>query len=126
MNCTTNLFIQNPAYQALLFVLLTPIVILTTKPKTADRAWMLAIYLFAGFLALNTALLWWDDSPWHYLFYSLGFSVGYILFVAVMMPVLLKPLRLKSSQESAMAFLIVIYQPLALLLIMLAKWMIKD
>ena len=116
--------IKQPAYQALLCLLLTPIFIFILKPKSADKAWAVAMYVFALFLIINAGFLWFDSSPWRYFFYSLGFALGYILCVAVMMPQILKVLKLKSSQESAMAFLIIIYQPFVLLLIMLVKWIV--
>lgn len=44
------LFIQNPLYQALLFLSLTPIIIFVFQPKSADKAWLIAVYTFALFL----------------------------------------------------------------------------
>jgi hypothetical protein len=117
-------FILKPAYQALLFFSLTPVLIFILQPKSSETAWVIAVYTFGLFLIVNAVFLWFDASPWRYFFYSIGFAVGYVLLIAVMMPVLLKVLQLKSSEESAMAFLILIYQPIALLLVMLAKWIV--
>ena len=114
--------LQKPAYQALIFLLLTPILIFLIQPKNADTAWTIAAYTFGLFLIVNAGLLWFDDRPWRYFFYSIGFAVGYLLLVAIIMPGLLKVLHLKGSGESAMAFLILIYQPFALLLVMVVKW----
>jgi hypothetical protein len=124
MDWNVYLFIQKPAYQALLFLLLTPIVIFVFRPKSADMAWNIATGTFVLFLIVNAGLLWFDDSPWRYFFYSIGFALGYLLFIAIIMPALLRVLKLKGSDESAMAFLIMIYQPFALLLVMLAKWIV--
>ena len=124
MDWNAYLLIQKPAYQALLFLLLTPILIFVIQPKSADTAWLIAAYAFVLFLIVNAGLLWFDDSPWRYFFYSIGFAVGYLLFIAIIMSGLLRVLQLKSSEESAMAFLILIYQPFALLLVMLAKWIV--
>ena len=124
MDWNVYLLIQKPAYQALLFLLLTPILIFVIQPKSADTAWLIAAYTFVLFLIVNAGLLWFDDSPWRYFFYSIGFAVGYLLFIAIIMPGLLKVLKLKGSEESAMAFLILIYQPFALLLVMLVKWIV--
>lgn len=117
-------FIQLPIYQALLFLLLTPILILISRPGSADKAWVIAGSLFVLFLLVNSALLWFADSPWRYFFYSIGFAIGYLLIIAVMMPGLLRILKLEGSGESAMIFLILIYQPIALLLVMLVKWIV--
>jgi hypothetical protein len=122
MDWNVYLLIQKPAYQVLLFSLLTPILILVIQPKSADTAWLIAVYTFVLFLVVNAGLLWFADSPWRYFFYSIGFALGYLLFIAIIMPGLLKVLRLEGSGENAMAFLIMIYQPFALLLVMLVKW----
>ena len=124
MDWNVYLLIQKPAYQVLLFLLLTPILIFVIQPKSADTAWLIAVYTFAVFLIVNAGLLWFDESPWRYFFYSIGFAVGYILLITLMMQVLLWVMQLKDSEESAMAFLILIYQPFALLLVMLAKWIV--
>ncbi len=124
MDLNVYLLLQKPAYQALLFLLLTPILIFIIQPKSADVAWGIATYIFAAFLIVNAGLLWFDVSPWRYFFYSIGSVVGYILLMAIIMSGLLKVLHLKSSEETAMAFLIVIYHPFALLLVMLVKWVV--
>ena len=122
MDWNVYLLIQKPAYQALLFLLITPILIFVIQPKSADTAWTIAAYTFVLFLMVNAGLLWFDHSPWRYFFYSIGLAVGYLLCIAIIMPGLLRVLQLKGSEESAMAFLILIYQPFALLLVMLVKW----
>lgn len=124
MDFNLYLLIQKPAYQALLFLLLTPILVFVIQPKSADSAWLIAVYTFVLFLLVNAILLWFSDSAWHYFFYSIGFAVVYIVIIAIIMPVLLKILQLKGSGESAMAFLMLIYQPFALLLVMLIKWIV--
>jgi hypothetical protein len=122
MDWDVSLLIQKPAYQALLFLLLTPILIFVVRAKNAEAAWTIAAYTFGLFLIVNAWLLWFDDSPWRYFFYSIGLAVGYLLVIALIMPGLIRILKLKGSEESAMAFLILIYHPFALLLVMLAKW----
>jgi hypothetical protein len=124
MDWNAYLLIQKPAYQALLFSLLTPIFIFVIQPKSADKAWVIAVCIFVLFLIVNAGLLWFNDSPWRYFFYSIGFTVGYLLLIAIIMPALLKVMRLDGSGESAMAFLVLIYQPFALLLVMFAKWIV--
>jgi len=124
MDWNVYLFIQKPAYQALLFLSLTPILIFAIQPKSADVAWLIAAGTFVLFLIVNAGLLWFDDSPWRYFFFSIGLAMGYLLLIAIIMPGLLKVLKLKSSEESAMAFLVLIYQPFALLLVMLVKWIV--
>ncbi len=124
MDWNMYLFIQKPVYQTLLFIVLTPILIFILQPKNAETAWLIATYTFVVFMIVNAGLLWFDDSSWRYFFYSIGCALVYILLTAIIMGALLKVLKLESSQEGAMAFLIVIYQPFALLLVMLVKWMV--
>lgn len=116
------LYLQNPAYQAVLFLTITPIVIFVCRPKSADNAWLIAAYAFIGFMIVNAIMLWFDQDPWRYFFYSLAVEVCYLLLVAIILSGVLKVLRLKGSGESAMAFLVMIYQPFALLFVMLVKW----
>jgi hypothetical protein len=124
MDLNTYLLIKKPAYQALLFFLLTPVAILVFQPKHADKAWLIAACIFILYMVINAGLLWFDNSPWRYFFHSISFTVVYILLIAFTMPGLLNALQIKGSGESAMAFLMLIYQPVALLLVMLAKWIV--
>lgn len=125
MDWNVYLLIQKPAYQVLLFLLLTPTLIFIIQPKSADAAWFIAACMFALFLIVNAGLLWFNDSPWRYFFYSIGFAVVYLLVIVIIMRVMLSVLHLERSEESAMAFLILIYQPFALLLVMIIKWMVN-
>lgn len=124
MDWNIYLLIQKPTYQALLFLVLTTILIFILQPKSADAAWVIAGNTFAVFLVVNAALQWVATSPWRYFFYSIGSGVGYLLVIAIIMSALYKILHLKGSGESSMYFLILIYQPFALLLVMLVKWMV--
>jgi hypothetical protein len=124
MDWNVYLLIQKPAYQALLFLVLTPLVILILRPRSADMAWTIAAYTFALFLIVNAGMLWAANNPWRYFFLSIAFAVGYLLIIAIIMRGLINILRLEKSEESAMAFLILIYQPFALLLVMLIKWIV--
>ena len=126
MDWNVYTFIQNPAYQALLFLLLTVVLVFVIRPGSADAAWVVAVNTFIFFMIVNAGLLWFEESPWRYFFYSIGCGVGYVLFIAIIMAGLLKVLQLKGSEESAMAFLILIYQPFALLLVIAAKWIVTQ
>lgn len=124
MDSNIYLLIQKPVYQALIFLVLTPILIFVFQPRSADKAWVIATLIFVLFLIVNASMLWFDDKPWRYFLYSIGFSVAYLLVISVIMEGLLKIMKLDGSGESAMAFLVIIYQPFALLLVMFAKWIV--
>jgi bacteriorhodopsin len=115
----------HPAYQALVFLLLTPILIFVIRPKSTDTAWTIAFYTFVMFLIVNAVLLWFAESPWRYFFYAIGVAVGYILCIAIIMSGMRKVMRLEGAGESAMAFLILLYQPFLLLLVMCVKWIVN-
>lgn len=115
-------FAQKPVYQALFFLLITPVAILILRPANVDKAWVIALCTFVMFLIVNAAFIWFAERHWQYFFYSIGLAVGYVLLVSIFIPALIRLLRLEGSGESAMAFLVLMYQPFALLLVMFAKW----
>src|SRR5690606_1855869 len=83
MDWTMFLTLQKPLYQALLFLALTPILILVIQPKSSDTAWVIAAGTFGVFLVVNAAMLWFDDSPWWYFLLSIGYAVGYLIIIAL-------------------------------------------
>lgn len=66
---------------------------------------------------------WFFDNQWQYFLYAMGFSIAYILAIAIIMPILIKILKMEGSGESAMAFLFIIYHPVGLMVVMQAKWL---
>ncbi|MFZ1805611.1 MAG: hypothetical protein WAU36_00225 [Cyclobacteriaceae bacterium] len=114
--------LHKPIYHALPFLLFTIPLVLLSFPKNANGAWLIAGYCYLAFIVLNIVLQWFSENQWQYFFHSIGFSVAYILVIAMIMPILIKLLKLEGSGESAMAFLFIIYHPVGLLIVMLAKW----
>lgn len=114
--------IKGLSIQVLTFILLTILSIVILRPKTTDKAWSAAGIVFTGFMLLNSVLLWFAPDTWSYFFYSLGFSVLYLVSIAVLLPVLIKGLKIQGSAESAMVFIFIIYHPILLLLVLFAKW----
>lgn len=125
MDLNVNTLLQKPAYQALFFLLLTPLLLVVTQIKSADKAWSLAVFVFFVFMISNASLLWWAASPWPYFFVSIGVAVAYVLLMGSVLPSLLEVLRIHGSGESAMAFLVVMYHPFLLLGVMVVKWMVS-
>lgn len=115
--------LHKPIYQALLFLLITIPIILLSSQKNTNWAWLFAGYCYLGFMVMNIVLQWFSNQHWQYFFYSIGFSVAYILAIAVIMPITIKVLKLEGSGESAMTFLLIIYHPVGLLTVMFAKWL---
>ncbi len=117
---------NRPYFQALFFLLLTLLVLCVWRPKTANAAWMIAAFLFFFFLTANTVMLWFAANAWRYFLLSLGCSVGYVFLIGFLIQKLEPMLKFEGSGESAMAFLVVIFHPFAMLLLMLVKWLLKQ
>lgn len=115
-------FIQKPFVQVLFFILLTLLSIFIIGPKTADKTWTIAGVVFIGFMMVNAVFICTAYNSWSYFFYSVGFSVVYLLSIAVIVPALIKLLKIEGSAESAMIFIFIIYHPLSLLLMVFLKW----
>jgi len=114
--------LQKPYIQALLFILLTILSIVIIAPKNADKTWSIAGFVFIGFMLLNSVLICTVSNSWTYFFYSLGFSVLYLLSIAIIIPSLIKLLKIEGSGESAMIFIWIIYHPILLLVVLSLKW----
>lgn len=115
--------IQGLFIQVLVFTVLTVLLIVMLRPKNADKAWSLAGIVFAGFMLVNAVLLWFASEPWSYFFYSLGFSMLYLGCMAMLLPALIKGLKIQGSSESAMVFIFIIYHPILLLAVLFSKWL---
>ncbi len=114
--------IKGPFVQMLVFVSLTVLSVFIIKPKSTDKAWSRAGIVFTGFMLVNSAVLWFASNAWSYFFYSLGFSVLYLVSMAILLPALIKGLKIQGSAESAMVFIFIIYHPLLLLAVLFFKW----
>gem|GEM_PF-1115250 len=114
--------IQKPFVQVISFIILTILVICIIGPKNTDNTWSLAGYFFFGFMLLNSVLLWNVSNSWSYFFYSLGFSILYLVSISVIIPGIIKIAKIDGSAESAMIFIYIIYHPVLLLVVLFAKW----
>lgn len=114
--------VHRPLYQAIALLVATLLALLIVRPKENDAAWTLAGVFYIIFILLNSIVLVWQDRPWPYFFYSLLFSVVYILAAGFLMSAYSNSGRGSGSGESSMIFLVIIYHPFTLLLGMLAKW----
>jgi hypothetical protein len=115
-------WLQKPFYQLLVFVLLTLVVVVIVRPVKADNAWVIAGIVYVCFIVFNTVLIGFADKQWYYFLISLGFSILFLLAIGVLIPGLIKIMKIEGSGESAMIFLIIIYHPLTLLLMMFLRW----
>ena len=115
-------FIQKPLYQALLFTGITLLVLAVIRPQKADTLWTIAGALYGLFILTNAIAICFEANVWQYFFYSLLFSVLYLLVAAVIVSGFSKLLEVTGSGESGMIFLVIIYHPFILLLMIFMKW----
>jgi hypothetical protein len=116
--------LHQPPYQALLFLLLTLLIIPLIRAKSANAVWNLAGMLYVGFIFSNTVFFWFEDGTWAYFFISLGLSLAYILAAGILVPMLINALKISGSGESATIFVFIMYHPVILLLMILVKWIV--
>jgi hypothetical protein len=115
--------IQKPFIQFLISISLTILLILFIGNKSAEKTWTLAGLFFIGFIVINSIIICTIPNTWTYFFYSLGFSVLYLICVAVLIPFLIKKMNIEGSGESGMIFIFIIYHPLFLLFVLFLKWL---
>lgn len=114
--------IQKPVYQVLLFVLMTVLLALLTRPRTSDKIWVIAGLMYSLFILTNSVLLFFETQLWFYLMVSIGCSLFYLLVIAFVVKVLIKALKRKGTEESSMIFLVVIFHPGLLLSAIFVRW----
>lgn len=115
-------FFQLPLYQALFFIGLTIPAIIILTPPDSNGAWLIAGYCFFGYMMMNILMLWFAASAWRYFFHSICYSVAYLLIISIIMPIVVNQMHIEGSEGTAMVFLLVIYHPPGLLIVLLAKW----
>ncbi len=116
-------FLQKPFIQALFFIFLTIVAVLVIKPKTIDKTWTLAGIFFISFMLVNALLIWVAADSWSYFFYSFLFAVLYLCSISVILPALIKLVKIEGTAESAMIFVFIIYHPVLLLFVLFIKWL---
>jgi hypothetical protein len=116
-------FIFRPAWQAFILLLINIILLIIVRPNHLEHTWILAGAGYGLFILINSIFIWKSGAPWRYFFLSMVISVGY-LFVAWAITTGYASITTASgSNESSMVFLIIMYHPFALLVVMFFKWL---
>ena len=118
--------LHQPLYQLVFFLLLTMLSVPFLMAKKANATWNVTGILYVAFIFTNAVFFWFADGTWSYFFISLAVSVLYILAAGVVVSFLINALKISGSGESGMIFLVVIYHPVVLLLIVFVKWIIRS
>lgn len=114
--------LQKPFVQMLFFLCLTILSVLIIKPKNCDKTWNIAGIVFIGFILANSLLICTVSNNWTYYFSSILFSLLYLIIISIIIPALIKLLKIEGSGESAMIFITIIYHPVCLLMMLFLKW----
>jgi hypothetical protein len=114
---------QRPLYQAMFFLVLTIVLYALIRPGDAEKMWVIAGILYITFILTNSILFWPAGTAWSYFFNSLLFSVVYLVVIGGVVKVYSNLFKVEGSGESGMIFLVIMYHPFALLLVMLLKWL---
>ena len=118
-------FIQKPWWQLVTFIVLTLLVLLALRTRSAETLWTTAGAIYVLFLLTNSVLIWKADHTWTYFFVSVGLSILYILLISGITSAYEAMIDLQGSGESGMIFLVVIYHPVALLAVITIKWLVQ-
>jgi hypothetical protein len=116
-------FIQKPIGQLVAFITATLLILLIVRTRTAETLWTMAGVIYILFILTNSLLIWKAEQPWLYFFISLGLSVLYILLISLITKAYEAVIHVHGSGESGMIFLVIIYHPVTLLLVVVAKWL---
>jgi hypothetical protein len=117
-------FLYKPLWQAVVVIFANLIVLVAARPSQSESMWIIAGACYSFFIIANSVLIWKSTKPWGYFFYSLVVSVAYVLTAWAITSAFGSIAHTKGSNESSMIFLIIMYHPLALLIVMFIKWLI--
>lgn len=115
---------QQPVYQAAVCIIFTILLNMLLKPGNADTVWVICGFAYSCFILMNAAGVFFTGPVWYYFFISMGFSLLYLLVIAVVANLLIQSLKLEGTQESAMVFMVILLHPVALLLAIFLKWIV--
>jgi hypothetical protein len=114
--------LKKPVWQFIIFLLLTLITLIVIRPAGQESLWTAAGIIYGVFILSNSLMILNTKSPKQYFWISLGFSALYPLSAAAVVMVYGFIFSVNGPAESSMVFLIFIYHPFTLGLILLLEW----
>jgi len=117
-------YISKPLYQGLFFLVFTFMILLLTKPSSADKTYTFSGILYGLFILTNTIFLFFTENTWTYFFYSSVFSLIYIFASYLISKIFIRLFNVNGSEESSMIFLAIMYHPPLLLICMFIRWLV--
>jgi hypothetical protein len=116
-------FVYRPVGQAVIFLIISMVLVVAARVKNPETMWIIAGVCYGLFIVSNSVMVWKSATPWSYFLISLLLSVGYLFVAWGIMSIYASLLKISGSNESSMIFLIVMYHPFALLIVMFLKWL---
>jgi len=115
--------IRKPFFHFVVFILISIALLVALHPHAADATWFLLGIIYGIFIIFNSIAMIWPGRSWNYFFYSLGLSVLYILISFTIGRLYLSFVDPEGSFESSMIFLVILYHPFCLLIVIFLKWL---
>jgi hypothetical protein len=114
--------IAKPIVQAAMFMLLSMVLIPIFRPKNAETVWSIAGVVYALFIVANSILVCFVTNVWPYFWYSMLLSFAYLVVAGLVVMAYLKLAGTQGSNESGMVFVVIMYHPVALLVMIFLRW----
>lgn len=122
MNELLQQVLGRPLYQAVFFCVVMVLLFVVVRPADKEALWMMAGITYVLFMLVNAVMVWHTDSQWTYFFISLLVSVSYLIVANSAVKAHTVLFKTEGSDESSMVFLVIMYHPVAVLVVMLVKW----
>lgn len=120
--CRMHEYLGKPLIQVLVFTFLSVVVIAISRPKDANAVYTIAGIVYIAFILVNSFYIVFIPNVWTYFFYSMLFSLLYLLIISIIIPGYINIAKIMGSGESGMIFLVIMYHPVAALLVIFLKW----
>lgn len=122
MTIAMHEYFGKPFIQILFFIFLSVIIIVFSRPKDANAVYTIAGIVYIVFILVNSFYVFFIPNMWTYFFYSMLFSLLYLLIISIILPGYINLAKIAGSGESGMIFLVIMYHPLAVLFVIFLKW----
>lgn len=125
MNLFISGYLLKPYAHVIVFLVVTFVGFILLRPKDANALYTMAGVIYVVFILANSVLIYFAQNTWPYFFVSLLFSLIYLMAVSLLSSLYIQMAKVDGSGESAMMFLVILYHPVVLLLVIFVKWIIS-
>ena len=125
MNIVFSDYLTKPYAHVVVFLVVTFVIFVLIRPREANALYTIGGVVYVLFILTNSGLIYFAPNTWTYFFLSLLFSVIYIVVFSFLSSMYIRLANVDGSRESGMIFLVIIYHPIALLLVVFVKWLVS-